>query len=140
MFMSVAVALVTAALADGDTGFEQRQHDVGVVLGRPAEHAARGNADVRAVEAEPNAPHHVREILLAEVRVGVSDAGLDAVVQRVEGIAQENRIEGRLASGTRDQHSCVAHAFLQFIREALPARQLMGIAPTNKPAIIVTDT
>ena len=98
MLVSVAVALVTAALTDGDTGFEQRPHDLGVVLGWPAEHAASGNADVRALQAEPNAPHHVREILLAQVRVGVSDAGLDAVVQRVEGIAQENRIEGRFAS------------------------------------------
>jgi len=84
----MALALVTATLADGDTGFEQRPHDVGIELGRPAEHAGCGSADVRAVHAQPYAPHHVGEIFLAQVGVCVGDAGLDAIVQRVEGIAQ----------------------------------------------------
>ena len=88
----MALALVTAALADGDTGFEQRPHDVGIVFGRPAEHAGCGAAYVRAVQAQPYALHHVGEIFLAQVGVGVGDARLDAIVKRVEGVAQENRI------------------------------------------------
>src|SRR6266446_1305635 len=48
----MALALVTAALADGDTRFEQRPHDVGIVLGRPAEHAGCRSAHVRAVQAQ----------------------------------------------------------------------------------------
>lgn len=86
MVVRVAVALVPAAVADGDTGLEQRPHDLWVVLSRPAEHTARGVADVRAVKAEPDALHHVREILLTQVGVGVSYTGLDAFVQRVERI------------------------------------------------------
>ena len=88
----MALALVTAALADGDTGFEQRPRDVGIVLGRPAEHAGCSSAYVRALQAQPYALDHVREIFLVQVGVGVGDAGLDAIVQRVEGIAQESRI------------------------------------------------
>jgi hypothetical protein len=113
MLAGMALALVSAALADGDTGFEQGPHDVGVVLGRPAQHPACRNAHVRALQAQPYAFHHVGEILLAQVGVGVGDAGLDAIVQRVEGIAQESRIEGRFACRTRQDLPCVAHVFLQ---------------------------
>src|SRR5713101_3639613 len=114
----MALALVTAARADGDTGFEQRPHDVGIVLSRTAEQAGCGSAYVRAVQAQPYALDHVREIFLAEVCVGVGDAGLDTIVQRVESIAQESRIERRFASRTRNDLPCVAHAFPPVSREA----------------------
>ena len=83
----MTLALVTAALADGDAGFEQWPHYAGVVLGRPAQHARCRSANVRAMQAQPHAPHNVGEILLAQVGIGVGDASLDAIVQRVEGIA-----------------------------------------------------
>src|SRR5438876_11173639 len=55
VLMGMALALVATALADGHAGLQQRLGDVGIVLGLAGDDADGGDADVGAVQAEPDA-------------------------------------------------------------------------------------
>src|SRR5215469_18348173 len=85
-------ALVAAALADGDTGLQQRPGDMSVVLRLAGHDPHRGGADIGAVEAQPDALDHLGQVLLAQVGLGVGNAGIGAVAERVDGGGQHTGV------------------------------------------------
>src|SRR5215472_14893886 len=76
--LGMPLALVTTALADGHASLQQRPGDVGVVLRQAADDPAGGSTDIRAVQAQPDAPDHLGQVRLAQVGVGIGVAGLGA--------------------------------------------------------------
>src|SRR5256885_16464474 len=79
------LALVTAALACDRARFQQRLHDLGVVLGQATCDRDGGGTDVGALHAQPYALDHLGHVLLAQVRVDVGGAGFGAGVEGVGG-------------------------------------------------------
>src|SRR5439155_2594911 len=69
-----SLTLVAAALADGRAGLQQRPGHVGVVLRRSAQDADGDGAEVGALQAQPDAPHHLGEVPFAQVGVDVGRA------------------------------------------------------------------
>src|SRR5580658_8364072 len=92
--MSVPLALIAAALADGHAGLQQRPGEAGVVLHLAAYDPRGGGADIDAVQAQPDAPDHLGHVLLAQVSGVVGIAGLGAVAQRVDGGGQYADVDG----------------------------------------------
>src|SRR5690349_17333724 len=113
--LGMALAFVAAARADGNTGLEQRPHDIGVVLGRPAEDRSSGGTDVGAVQAQPNALDHVSEVGLAQIRVRVDDASLNAIVQGIDRVAEDSAVETSIEHVCVQNLSCVAHQALRYL-------------------------
>src|SRR5260370_894240 len=107
-------AFVTAARADGDTGLEEQRYAAEVVLGWSTENPSSGSADVGGVQAQPNALDHVGEVALAQIRVRVDDASLNAIVQRVDRLAEDAAVETRIERVRIQDLTCVAHRALQF--------------------------
>src|SRR4029077_1418442 len=89
----MALALVAAALADGDAGLEQRHRDVGVVLGKAADDRDGSAADVGAFQAKPDALDQLGDVPFAQVGVGVGRARLRAVIKRVDGGGQHTGVD-----------------------------------------------
>jgi hypothetical protein len=59
----------------------------------PSAHLLAGaSADIGAVQAQADAPDHLGYVLSAQVYVGVGDAGLRAVVDRVDGSGQHGDV------------------------------------------------
>ena len=84
MVVGMPRAFVAAALADGHASLQQRPGDAGVA-GRLASHDPEsGGAHIGAVPAQPDARDHLGEVLFAQVIVGVGDARLGAVTERVD--------------------------------------------------------
>src|SRR6516165_862369 len=90
-------AFVAAAGADGHASLQQRPGDAGLVGGLAAYHPEGGGAHIGAVPAQPDARDHVGQVLFVQVIVGVGDAGLGAVAERVDGCRQQ---AGSGAQGT----------------------------------------
>src|SRR5690242_12037421 len=63
--VSMPLALVTAALADGHAGLQQRPGDVSVVACRAADDRGGSRAHIGAVQAQPDAPDHLGHALLS---------------------------------------------------------------------------
>ncbi len=89
----VPLALIAAAFADGHAGFRQRPRDLGGVFGQAAEDLTGGDADVGAVEAQPDASDHQVGFELGqpgqhrrvEVQPRATDAGVLVLVRRAAG-------------------------------------------------------
>jgi predicted metal-binding membrane protein len=88
----VPLALVAAASADRHARLKQRLGDAGGVVRGTAGDVGGDGADVGAVQAQPDAPDHLADVLLAQVGVGVGDAGLRALSHRVDGRGQHVRV------------------------------------------------
>ena len=86
--LSMTFALVTAARAGSHASPQQRFDDGGVRIGLTAEDSDASGAHVDTVEAQPDAPDHLGDVLLSQVSVGVGDASLRALVKRIEGSRQ----------------------------------------------------
>jgi hypothetical protein len=82
--LSVTLALVAAALADGHARLEQRPDDVGVELCWTAGYHGGSGAEIGAMQAQSNALDHVRDVRLAQVRVDVCGARLGAIDECVD--------------------------------------------------------
>ena len=94
--LGMPLALVSATLADRHTGLNQRLGDIGVVFGRAADNPKGSCADVRAVQAQPNALDHVRKVDLAQVSVNVGGAGLDAVAEGIDCRGEYSSVDTRV--------------------------------------------
>jgi hypothetical protein len=110
----MAFAFVAAASAYDNTGLEEWPHDAGVKFGRSTENRSSGTADVGAVQAQPNALDHVGEVVLAQIRVRVDDASLNAVVQRIDRVAEDAAVDTRIELVRVKDLLCEAHRALQF--------------------------
>lgn len=106
----VSLALVTAALADGHTGLKLRPDDLGVPHGRAAQDPGGSRADIHSVLAQPDARDHIGQVRLAQVGIGIGDAGLDTAAERVD---------------RRSQH---IHIAIQPDAERVAAQHLPGVA------------
>ena len=93
MVGGMPLALIAAAFAYCHAGFQQRPGGVGVVFGQAAEDPACGRADVGAVQAQPDALHHLGQVLLVQVGVGIGVARLGAVTDRVDGGGQHAGVD-----------------------------------------------
>jgi len=98
LVVRMPLALITAALADGHTCLQQRPGGARVVFRQAADNPAGGGADIGAVQAQPDAPDHLGQLLLAQVSVGVGGAGLGTVADRVNGGGQHADVD---IDGTR---------------------------------------
>ena len=90
-------ALIAAAGAGGGAGLQQWLGDGGVVVALAADHSQGGGADIDAIQAQPDAPDHLGQVLLAQVRVGVGSARLGAVGERVDGAGQHTGVSVQAA-------------------------------------------
>ena len=86
MFMVVALAFGGALFAHPRAQLEQfAQHRL-VVAGAPRAEASGGLADIRTIEAQPDALRHVRRF--GHARVGAAQAHFRAIHQMMDGIAE----------------------------------------------------
>jgi len=143
--LRVPLALVAAALADRHACLKQRLGDVGGVVCRTASDLGGDGADVGAVQAQPDAPDHLGQVLLAEVSVGVRDAGLSAIVDRVDGRGQHVGVDvqgGRVGvqhlPGIAHGPSCAGDLLLCTLRKGAISARTMSAAPhVSRPCAIV---
>ena len=110
----MAFAFVAAGAAYDNAGLEERPHDPGVKFGRSTENRSSGRTDVGAVQAQPNALDHVGEVVLAQIRVRVDDASLNAVVKRIDRVAEDAAVDTRIELVGIQDLPCEAHRALQF--------------------------
>jgi hypothetical protein len=90
------LALITAALADGHAGLQQRADHVGVVLRQAAYDPSSGGADIDAVQAQPDAPDHLGQVLRTQVSVDVGGTGLSAVSECIDSGSQHADVEAEV--------------------------------------------
>jgi hypothetical protein len=81
--LAVAAALIGAGAAHLDARLELRTQCGGVAMTRPCHEGSGDAADLRAVEAQPHARHHLRHVVLPEARVGANRARLLALRARL---------------------------------------------------------
>jgi hypothetical protein len=67
--------------------------DVDVVLPLAADGPRGRDADIGAVQAQPDAPDHLAHVLLSQVAAGVGDARLRAIIERVDGRGQQAGVD-----------------------------------------------
>jgi hypothetical protein len=99
----MSLALVPATPADGNASLQQQLDHVGVVASLAACDPAGGGAHIGAVHAQPDAPGHVGNVLLAQVVVGIGGAGLGAVAERVDGGGKRADVD------VDDARVCIQH-------------------------------
>jgi hypothetical protein len=114
MRAGMAFAFVAAGAAYDNAGLEEWPHDLGVKFGRSTENRSSGTADVGAVQAQPDAFDHVGQVVLAQIRVRVDDASLNAVVQRIDRVAEDAAVDMRIELVRIQNLPCEAHRALQF--------------------------
>lgn len=124
MHLSVPLALVPTRLAGGGACLQQRLGHVRSILSSATCDPRSGNTDIRAIQAESNAPHELRHVRLGQVCVGAANAGLDAVVERVNGGAQQVDIHIGVAWAAVQHLPRIAH---------LDLLQVWATAPSPSP-------
>jgi hypothetical protein len=88
MMLSVPVAFIRAQAAGKGAGFEHRAEELFVGTGPPGRSRSGSEADVGAIQIEPNALAQRRDIALDQASVGAGHAGLRAVITFVDAAYQ----------------------------------------------------
>lgn len=89
----VAITLLGASATCDDTGLERGAYDAEIGLGLTGHDPARRIAHVGAVKVEPNAPHQLGHVRLAEAGVGAAGARGGTVEAVVDAVQQELAIK-----------------------------------------------
>jgi hypothetical protein len=92
--ISVPLALIATALAKGRTGCQQERGSA--VICSATGDADGGSADIGAVQAQADAVDHLSHVLLVQVSIGVSGAGLGTVVERLNGCGQGGGVDAEV--------------------------------------------
>src|SRR5829696_9538248 len=91
--VGVALAFLGARRAALPARRDLGPRELGDVLRLPGENVAGGIADVRAVQAEPDAPAEVGHLLLGQIRVGAGDTAPGAGKALVDAAGQSIAVE-----------------------------------------------
>jgi hypothetical protein len=89
----VAITLLGASATCDNTGLERGAYDADIGLGLTGHDPARRVAHVGAVKVEPNAPHQLGHVRLAEAGVGAAGARGGTVEALVNAAQQHITIE-----------------------------------------------
>ena len=89
----VAITLLGASATCDNTGLERGAYDADIGLGLTGHDPARRVAHVGAVKIEPNAPHQLGHVRLAETCVGAAGARGGAVEALVNAVQEEVAIK-----------------------------------------------
>jgi|tagenome__1003787_1003787.scaffolds.fasta_scaffold20830721_2 hypothetical protein len=89
----VAITLLGAGVTCDNAALERSAHDAGVGLGLTGNDAARRLADVGAVKVEPNAPHQLGHVRLAQAGIGAAGARGGTVEAFVDAAEEELAIK-----------------------------------------------
>jgi hypothetical protein len=89
----VALALLGARTTRDSARLERGAYDAKVRFGLTGQDPAGGLAHIGAVEVQPDAPHQLRHIRLAEARVGTGGTGGRAVEALVDAAQKQISIE-----------------------------------------------
>ena len=116
VMLGVALALRTTGAACNQAAFKRCANHADVGRGLAGHDAARGIADVGAVEAEANAADQILHAALGEVSVGAAGTGSGAVAARLDTAHERIEIAGR-RYGMRLEHLSNGH-LLSSLRRA----------------------
>ena len=89
----VAITLLGASATCDNAGLERGAYDADIGLGLTGHDPARRVAHVGAVKVEPNAPHQLGHVRLAEAGVGAAGARGGTVEALVDAVQEEVAIK-----------------------------------------------